>query len=337
MALKRHLTRQYLKETIGDENIFNFYFGDFNLCRSYNSIFRKDDKPSTGFYLSENGSIIYNDFTNGDKYDFVKFVMRLYNLTYYKALERIAIDFNLQQGERSSIKPAVIKHIKKPKKTEKVLQVGVCKFKKPHLEYWEKYNITEKELKENSVYAVNSLYLNGIQLPSKPNEIRFAYLIKDQNEKDYLKIYSPFNEEYKWVSSAPLNVPFGLNELSHKSDTLIITKGQKDRIVLKKFFTDVIATQNESKDALKKEVIYALKQCYKHIYIWFDMDKPGIRAANYYKRKYDFKPLFVGSSKRTLWQNIINAKKIHVKDVSDFVAYYGIENFKIYLQNLKLC
>lgn len=337
MALKQRLNRQQLKDKIGDENIFNFYFGEFDIAKSYHSCFRKDDKKSTGFFINKSGSVVYNDFVTSDKYDFVAFVMKMYNLSYYHALERIAIDFGIIAGERSSEKPALIKHIvhNKPK-PEKVIKVGVVKFKKYHLDYWLQYGITEEELKANYVYAVNNLYINSWQLPTAERQLRFAYLIKDENDKEYLKVYSPYDKDYKWTHSGPLNVPFGLNDLPLQSDTLFITKGQKDRIILKKYFTDVIALQNESPSALTKQAALALKKVYKTIYIWFDMDRPGIKAANYYKKVYGFIPLFTVNNNKTIWQNLTKVKADSIKDLSDFVARHGIETFKKYLKHIKL-
>ena len=324
MALKPKITREFIKEKIGDANVFNFYFGDFDFNKSFHSIFREDKKKSTGFFVSKNGSIVYNDFTTSEKWDFVTFVMKLYGINYYKALEQIAIDFNLIPGERSKEKPAIVKHIyiNKPK-PEKVIKVGVIKFRKHHLDYWKQYEITEEELKDNNVYAVNNMYINGWKIPTIDDDLRFAYLITDENNKEYLKIYSPYDKEYKWVSSAPLNVPFGLNDLPISSDTLIITKGQKDRILLKKYFTDVLATQNESSSALKPETADALKKVYKKIYVWFDNDNAGKEASKFYVDSYGFIPVFTPN-------------KADIKDPSDFVAKYGLAIFEQYLKYIKL-
>ena len=327
MGLKQVITREYLVEKIGDENIFNYYFGEFDLNRSYHSIFREDKKKSTGFYISKHGSIIYNDFTTCEKYDFVQFVMKLYGLSYYFALRQIAIDFDLIKGTKSSDKPAIIKHINKPKeKPEKIIKVGVVSFKEYHLNYWDQFGITKEELKENHVYAVNNLYINGYQIPTKENELRFAYLFKDE-EKEYLKIYSPYDENYKWVSSVPLSLVYGLSGLHYLSDTLYITKSVKDCIVLKKFFTDCIAFQNESKDACTKETMKYLKSKYKRIVLIFDNDKTGKAAAQWYKDNYDVEPYFMPDS---------SYHNYGVKDCSDFVKRFGVDTFKKYLKYIKL-
>ena len=327
MALKQTITREFLVEKIGDENIFNYYFGDFDLNKSYHSVFRTDNKKSTGFYVSKHGSIIYNDFTTCEKYDFVHFVMKLYSLSYYFALQQIAIDFNLIKGTKSSSKPAIVKHINQPKKKpEKIIKVGVVSFKEYHLKYWEQFAITKEELKNNHVYAVNNLYINGFQISTEDNELRFAYLFKD-GEKEYLKIYSPYDSDYKWVSSVPLSLIYGIEELPHISDTLYITKSVKDCIVLKKFFTDVIAFQNESKDACTKETMKVLKKQYKRIVLIFDCDPPGKKAAEWYKENYNLELYFMPTNAY---------EKYGIKDCSDFVKHFGLTIFKQYLKYIKL-
>lgn len=332
MALKLSITRELLKEKIGDVNIFRHYFGEFDMNVSYHSVFRDDKKKSTGFYVSEHGSIIYNDFTTCEKYDFVHFVMKRFGLNYYKALQQIAIDFDLIPGTKSSDKKAIIDNIIPQKvKPKKEIDITITRFKKIHLNYWAQYHITEKELKENNVHPISKFTIKKegeeFDIETTKDQLRFAYLYLDENGKGYTKIYSPYDENYKWVGNVPLSLVYGLNELPIKSDTLFITKSVKDCIVLKKFFTDCIAFQNESKDACTKETMRVLKKCYKRIILIFDNDKTGKFAAEWYKDNYNVEPVFMPDS---------SYEKYGIKDCSDFVKHYGLDVFKQYLQSLKL-
>ena len=54
----KFITKDDVFSQITDEDVFNVYFGDFDFSTAYNSVFRKDDKPSTGFYRSDAGKII---------------------------------------------------------------------------------------------------------------------------------------------------------------------------------------------------------------------------------------------------------------------------------------
>lgn len=332
--LKPKITREWLKAQTGDDSVFRFYFGDFELGANYKSVFRDEDHSSTGFYLNKKDSIIYNDFATGDKYDFVQFVMKLYGLNYYQALNQIAVDFNLIPGKRSTEKLAIINKVERKKK-EKFLQVGVTKFKQRHLDFWAKFGITEEELLAHKVYAVNNLYINGYPIPTKPEELRFAFLFKDENDKEYIKVYSPYDLEYKWTSSVPLSLVFGLDSLSFETSELWIAKSVKDRIVLLKFFKDVVGFQNESKAACSDELARSFTKLYKKVYMWFDLDRTGIKAANYYRKNYGFIPVFYCDPRKNVWQNLIEVKAKKTKDPSDFVQRYTLAGFEKYLKYRK--
>lgn len=327
MGLSKKYTRSQLIAIIGDQNIFEYYFEqEINLNKCYQSVFREDNNFSTGFYLSKNDHLVYNDFSTSEKLDCVAFVAKKFGVSYYRATDIIAIDFDLMEGTKSSNRQAVIIKRKPLNKQEKIIQISAAKYTEKHLDFWKQFAITHQELKDNDIYAVNSLCINDYIIPSEEGSLRFAYLVK-RGENSYLKIYSPCDKQYKWVSSVPLNVPFGIEKLACNGGTLFITKGLKDMIILKKFFTNVIATQNESKDALTDEDIERLKSCYDTINIWYDCDKAGIFASEYYKNEHGFNPIFTP----------ISAYEKHgIKDLSDFVKHYGLETFKQYLQWLKL-
>ncbi len=334
MALKPKITRQLLKDNIGCHNIFTHYFGEFEIGKSYNSVFRQDDKPSTGFYVNANGSIIYNDLTTSKKYDFVQFVMELFKLNYYKAMERIAIDFGLIKGSKT---PVAIKPIHQPKAKElSVFTVTTRPFNKKDIAFWKTFGINKQELIANNIFSVEQVIIKDLVIETAYNELKFAYIFKDDEGKCYTKIYSPESEVWKWSGNVPLKLVYGMERLTCTGDRLIITKSVKDYLVLKKFFPEVIALQNESPASLTKKDIKALKKCYSEIILWFDMDRPGIKAANYYKKEHGFKTYFIGSTKRTIWQNLSVIKRDGIKDPADFVRRYGLKTFELYLKHLNL-
>lgn len=323
MALKQNITREILKSKLGDENIFRYYFGEFEFNCAYHSIFRKDEKKSTGFYVSENGSIIYNDLTTGKKYDFVNFVMELFGLSFYKAIEHIAVDFGLLSGSKDHQKKPVIKPITQQKvKPKSVFTVKTRNFTQKDLIFWKQFAITKKELVNNNIFSVKAFQSTEYVIVTQENELKFAYLFKDEQEQGYFKIYSPNSNDFKWCGNVPLNLPFGMETLKCTGDTLIITKSVKDCLVLRKFFPECIGLQNESKSSISKATLNALKKCYKNIIIFFDSDNPGKEAAKYYKENYNFETVFTP-------EDLYIQEKI--KDPGDFVAKYGIESFKKYL------
>jgi hypothetical protein len=318
-----------LFDKVDEASIFERYFGPFQVRSGcYHSPFREDEKPSTGFYINTRGKIVYHDFTTKEKLDCVQFVMKMYSLEYKQALLKIATDFALINGAGIiADAPRVISKSVSKTKREKTYQVGYTDFDEQGMAYWNQYHITPQELDENSVFQVSTLYVDGVPFPSDPEKPRFCYLIKGK-DKDYLKVYSPFDEKkYKWLSSTPIFLPFGIYELPFKSDTLIVAKSQKDRIVLKKFFTDVISLQNESQEALLERTAKYLKSKYKRIIFWFDNDVPGMRALEEYKNQryttHHFPTFYLADH--------------GVKDPADFVKKWSVRDLEVYIKQNNLC
>lgn len=321
MGLKQKFSRNELIDTIGDQNIYEYYFEqDINLNKCYQSVLRDDANFSTGFYLSKNGHLVYNDFANGEKLDCVAFVARKFGVNYYAAANIIAVDFGLIEGTKSSDRPAVIIKRKPLNKEERVIKITAVPYTKEGLEFWAKYGITETELQDNFVYQVGYLCVNDWIVPSVENEMRFAYLAKTE-EKNYLKIYSPNNQEFKWVSSVPMQFIYGLTELPQMSKTLFICKSQKERIIAKKLFTDVIAIGAENTGAITKEIVIQLKAQYERIMYFGDCDLPGLKFCEYMEsigtEAYHFPPEWL--------------EKFKIKDLADMIEKWGLENLKKWL------
>lgn len=325
MALKRKFTRAELIDAIGDQNIFEYYFEqEINLNKCYQSVLREDNNASTGFYLSEHGHLIYNDFA-GKKYDCVAFVAAKFGVTYYKAIDIIAVDFGLLKGVKSSNRAAKIIKRKPLVKQERVIKIIAIPYNKFHLKFWSKYGVTEAELKENNIFAVDEMSINDWVVPKIENEIRFAYLIK-KDGNSYLKIYSPFNKDFKWVSSAPMEAIFGIEELPHMSKTLLICKSQKERVIAKKLFSDVIAIQAENTGAITKEIVIQLGAQYDRIMYFGDNDAPGLKFCEYMSS--------IGAEAFHFPESFLTKHK--VKDIADFVALWGIEYFEKWCKTNKL-
>jgi hypothetical protein len=328
MALKKNNTKQDLINLIGDQNIFEHYFGqEISLSKSYQSVFRVDNSSSTGFYIGENGYLIYNDFSTSEKLDCVAFVAKILNITYQEAITQIAIDFNLKTGKKSSDVEATIKKRKPLVKQEKVIKIAACKFTEAHLDYWKKYYVTEQELKENKVFAVCELNINGWTVPRNPTDISFGYLITDRKGKDYLKVYTPESKEFKWCSSAPNNLMFGLLDLPKLSNTLFICKSQKERIIVKKLFSDVVSLQLENSGSLDLKELANLRKEYKHIIYFGDNDTAGIKFIQEHMHKYvdkcyHFPPNFL--------------TKFNIKDIADFCQFFGVNVLEQYFKHINI-
>lgn len=311
---------EWLLGKIGDELIFTYYFGEFKLHKIYPSKLRRDKKPSTGFYVNKNGKIIYNDYATGEQLNCFQYVQKLYNLSFREALDRIASDFGLLDNK--SIVPDVVykkaEEVDKTVKAQSLIQIEQDRWLKKHLKYWKQYEITEEELlKENDIFPVKKLWLNKREIYNPNNELRFAYHLKWEDGEG-LKIYSPKSEKMKWLSSIPNSEPFGVDKLPYKSDTVIITKSWKDRKVLLKLFTDVIAVQNESEQSFPLVLQERLLKQYKKAIVIFDSDSPGVNAC----KKFNDKGFGYFNTPKE------DYLKYGIKDPSDYVQTFGLEALK---------
>ena len=329
MPLKQRITRQYLKDTIGEYNIFAYYFGsDFVINKGYNSVLRDDDHKSTSFFVTENGTLLYNDFALSKKYDFVQFVMEKFGVKYYAALELIdaALNSGATGNKVTKNKPSI--RLKKPKKRQIIINVQA--FKKQHIDYWQQFKITPEELKLNDVYAITTFSADDFTIPLT-NELRFAFLIKDYDKQGELvyhtKIYTPYSQDYKWISYCPLNVMFGYVDLPFESDTLFISKSQKERLVVKKLFTDVVSLQSENKGSIDPAKMAILKSKYKRIIYFGDNDNPGLTFCDYVKTTY-------GIETYTFPTKLLT--KLNIKDIGDFVHLWDVDNLAAYFKQIKI-
>lgn len=318
------ITKELLLSHITETEVFYKYFGPFKLKKTYSSPFRKDDYPSFGFYINSNNEVISNDIVKKEKLDCIAFVAKLYEINYYQAIKLICRDFNLFKDKIDLRTLSILDNKKLVKKetffkeseTKKTkIQIVKKDFTKEDLEYWNRREITKKELIENNVYSISDLYINKYEIKNE-EILKFAYYVKDEENNGYFKIYQPQAKIYKWISNIPLNLPFGYTELPYLSETLIVTKSQKERIIFKKFFTDVIATQNETIIAFEKCV--PLLKKYKRIIICFDADNPGVTASKEITSKYNLE--YFNTPNYLLKQGI--------KDVDEYVVRYGTNALK---------
>jgi len=329
------LTKELILSKVDDYNIFRFYVGqDIDFKKKFSSPFRSkgaDNKPNLCFFPGDDGKILFKDFANGKGGDCFKFVQELFNLNFHQALQKIDKDFGL--GIQSKPDPKFKIHIHaKPDsihKQTKLIQIIPRDFTKEELAYWGAYEITEAELKAHNVFSIDRLYINKQLIPNYKRELRFAYVFDE-----YVKIYSPLSQEFKWISSCPNDFMSGFDNIKFKifkgiqAKRLIISKSVKDEIVLSKFFKDVCSTQNESSASINDENMAYILKGYEpeDVFISYDNDEAGVKASQYYTEKYGFR--------------YVNVPKIFrregIKDWSDLVKHKGLDTMENYLKIKKL-
>lgn len=321
------LTPDWILSRISDSQIFFFYHGRFKLGNSTKSTLRIETRPSVTFFVGNRGKIIYYDFKTGEGLDCFAYVQKAFNLNFDKALQKIASDFGLVSSNTiehvNKIERALKEgaNLDKETKVETLIQFTRKEWDEKSLEFWRLYEITEDELVRESVFPVDRLFINKQEIHNPTGTPRYAKVenyTPDLNDPDAttdgVKIYSPYDPNMKWLSSIPLNVPFGLDTLDYESNLLVITKSFKDMIVLKKLFSSVIATQNESEAALPDLLVTVFDRMFDKKIIIFDNDETGVTNS----KKFNDKGFG--------YFNIPNKERLKygIKDPSDYVRYYGL-------------
>src|SRR5690606_435436 len=201
-----------------------------------------------------------NDEYSGDCIDFV---MQKFSLSFQEALDKINRDFSGVITYRPKIERA------EPTRP-KVITPKVRPYNNRDLVYWEQYGISKEVLEREEICSVESYSIEGKEYVVG-DELCFGYKFEEG-----WKIYFPMRTNFKWFSSIP-NTMLEWGEIKHR-DYLIITKSRKDRLVLSSIVPNVANCQNESRSLLTEDNLKLIK-LFKKVYLLFDSDAPGIRAA----------------------------------------------------------
>lgn len=313
---KKELTVEYILSKLDDTDVYKYYMGrDFTEGKATHSPFRQDENPSFCISRGNNGRLHHIDFADSTKKgSCVDLVMQLYNLNLVEALLKIDNDFCL--GIKSKEEKEYIKTISNVTHTPEepsLIQVVSRPFDTADLAYWNQYTIDRRDLKENDVYAVKKLYINGRKIPQKDTDMIFGYLYEDR-----WKIYKPFaTRKDKWKMNFPNNWMSGLHRIKPGSDVTLVTKAKKDEMILSKLVTSTCSTQNESEDAITKDNLSLLQANSDRVLINFDSDETGVRASRHFNQ-YGFG-----------WINCpgtyVNPEGKRIKDFADLVHYYGMD------------
>lgn len=315
--VKVHVSKEYILERLSEYEIYRYYVGhDFVIGRTFCSPFRKEVDPSFSITVTRNGRLHHVDFGDstkrGDCFSFVK--QMFFALNFDEVLVKIAKDFNIISSKDAPLgRREKMTVVNNDGKKETLIQVVTRKFDTADLAYWGSYHITEKELKDNDIYAVKKLYLNRDRIMIPATELVFGYLMEDK-----WKIYRPLaDKKNKWLCNVPGTYISGMHRITDGCHNAVVTKAKKDEIVLAKFIPHVASVQSESQIAICKEDIDILKGKCREVYLNFDSDEVGVQACKYYNQ-FGFK--WVNCPKGF---NDPNGKMI--KDFADLAKYYGLE------------
>lgn len=243
----------YIEEVLGSL--------DIKIGENLRSPLREDDtNPSFRLYYAK-GELLFTDYGKKNKTgDVVNLVAEIYNITYEQALKQISADFALSSNNSTNQLPVRKQVVKNKKK----LGVTVKSFTNQDLTYWNSFGVHYSTLKRYNVSSVE--YVLWDDYPIKPRGLAFAYRIGN-----YIKVYSPFDKNHKFISSFPRNYVEGMLQLTYSKALLIITKSLKDVMVLHELGYEAVAPKSEN-TVIPVEMLSKLETKYDKIITFFDND-----------------------------------------------------------------
>lgn len=306
------ITKELLLSKYSQETFFEHYLGVPVKKGLFCSppILRSDNKPTCAFYKDKKGILRFKDFA-GPTFDFVGCVMHIYLCSYYKALRIIANDFGFISVPKMQINPPKIPYSGfELKETEKAkIQVEIKEFTKKELDWWESFGISIITLQRFKVYSIKSVFLNGNYfMSSSESSPIYGYFGGENSEGDELwRLYMPTKIKYRFLSNWSSTMIQGARQLPKSGEFIVVTKSLKDVMSLWEFGITAIAPNSENLFLTNAQYL-KLEQKFKEIYLLYDRDLAGVRAANKIRKQFpNLKVLLVPK----------------VKDFTDYVKKYG--------------
>lgn len=239
----------------------------------------KQETPSFNIFPTMGtGEWRYKDFATGDDGSCFDLVMKLFNLSFPEALQKINSDLTL-----------LLDATQEPIKSNRQLAQEVTKFeikRKPFNDaekgFWLKFGIDEQTLKRFNVssleeFSTTSKMGNPYTTRSSSDKFIFAY----ENDS-WVKLYKPLDEKkykFQYLGTKEQGFIFGWKQLPENADLLIITGGEKDVMTLTAKGFNAI-TLNSETATLPKSIVDELKLRFKTILVLYDNDETGLKQSN---------------------------------------------------------
>jgi|TARA_R110000822_G_scaffold152112_4_gene291294 hypothetical protein len=279
---KKLVSKDGLLQYIKDIDVYRLYSGEeVDMTTNILSPIRAEDHPSFGYFVGESGEICFNDFTVKETGDFVKLLQLKFGYSFFEALSQIATDFNLTTHFhcKTMTKFNEKKENKDFKSREEILRgininklgVRMRKWAAYDLAYWEQFGITKETLIKYKVFPIDYIFFDTKQSPIQAD--KYAYVFYEfKDNRCTMKIYQPFNKEFKWLNNHNDSIWQGWTQLPKKGNQLIITKSLKDVMTITSVL-NIPAVSLQSESVLPKQhIIDELDRRFETMYLLYDND-----------------------------------------------------------------
>lgn len=313
------------KKEISIDEIFNYTNGGYNIYSFYGyppkKLMRRPWKTDKhlSFSIFNKGIWLWKDQANEDSGNAIHFVMKLFNISFFEAIEKIKGDFGLS----STIISKAPVYVAKPEIVYPLIP-NIIPYTSEHLQYWK--GIPMEFLEENNYYAINGLSMGAKQYIKNKEELAFFYKKDDKEGKAY---FPNRTKGFRFIGNIRGNFWFYLDEITTIVNKIFVVKSNKDAIYFKYVGLNAVVARNESVQSFTEEIRNKLESKVndkKDIIICYGTDDDGFTKSKEITNTYGYG-----------WFNI---PKPYLKDGIDdfysFICEYGIENFKLLLKKKKL-
>jgi hypothetical protein len=292
----------YLSTTVGNKLI--------------KSPFRKDEKPTCGFYYGKKtGRLYLHDFGNEEHYDAIAVVMKKFNIDYTSAINKV-----LEDGSKIAM-------LDSSKKDGAAKELSWIPTDNVH-PYFSRFKIPPEYLPFYGVYAAKAIYADEV-LWGRATATNPIFVYTQPSGR--IRTYRPLTKkrEDKWYGNISAYDVYGLYQLPPSGQTLIITSSLKDVMVLKVLGFNAIAFSGEGYGAGKEgsesrrvvaKVLEKLSPRFKHIIFFMDNDDPGLQYNEKLSSIYRLPNIAI--------------PKGYPKDISDCIYRYGTNKARRIMKKL---
>ncbi len=288
------------------ERIFEYYLNTkVTGSKLITSPFRKDEKPTCGFYYGKTGRLYLHDFGNEEHYDAIEIVKRKFKIDYTAAVNKILNDYSK------------IQEIDASKKEGAPRELSWIPIEISH-PYFQEYKIPPEYLSTYGVFGAKAIYADQV-LWGRGTNTNPIFVYSQPSGR--IRVYRPLTKEKdkKWYGNISAYDVYGLYQLPPSGQILFITSSLKDVMVLKVLGYNAIAFSGEGYGAGKEgsesrrvvtQIIEKLTPRFQHIIFFMDNDKPGLEYNEKLSNIYRLKNIAIPSK--------------YPKDISDCIRKYGV-------------
>ena len=305
-----------VKEVMGrisHADLLSHYLGIDSLPVLINSPLRNDRHPSFFIYSPDGTRVLYRDYATGEKGDIYNLLQRRSGKSFSELIRDIAANKMLYSTTFDN-------HESKGKKFTKTtvdLKVKIREWQDYDIEYWESYGISLKWLKYAEVYPISHkiVYKNGNRYVFHAARLAYAFVERKEGTVS-IKVYQPevSDKKRKWQTSNDGSVVGLWTKVPEKGEKLVICSSLKDALCLwANVGIPAVYVQSET-TGISDTAKEVLKNRFRHIFICFDNDAPGLQDG-------------FNLSLQTGFTNVVLPSFAEGKDISDMYRAKGKEEF----------